>query len=246
LSFYTVVIKNVLIGCSGYYYSHWRNNFYPDSLSSAQWLAYYSTVFNTVELNAPFYRVPQVAALKRYAAQTPSDFKFAVKVHKQITHGQKLKDSGKLIDDFFKRVEEGLAQKLGTILFQLPPSFSFNEENMERIAVYIPSDPRIAIEFRNKTWWNDEVLELLKSKQLNFCNTDYTGLQQTFTLTGDTFYARMHGATQLFKSEYTENQLRSFCEMIPSASKICVYFNNTYYDAAIKNALFLKKILGGD
>jgi len=238
-----VVSKKVLIGCSGYYYSHWRNKFYPDSLSSARWLSYYSDIFNSVELNAPFYRLPQVSALKKYVVQTPADFQFAVKVHRQITHVQKLNECDKLIEDFFRRIQEGLGNKLGSILFQLPPSFICNEENFKRIEINIPSDKRVVIEFRNESWWNEKVFELLTSKGISFCNTDYAGLHQTFTQTSENFYARLHGATQLFKSEYSESELEFFARNIPRSNSISVYFNNTYYDAAYKNALTLKNLI---
>src|ERR1700720_3602647 len=118
------LMKNaeILIGCSGYYYSAWKGKFYPAGLKPAEWLSYYSSVFNSVELNGTFYRVPRVSSLKKYADRTGSEFRFSVKMHRYITHIKRLRDCDDEIEDFISVAQEGLGNKLATVLFQMPPS----------------------------------------------------------------------------------------------------------------------------
>ena len=130
--------KNYLIGCSGYYYAYWKNRFYPQGMKPANWLNYYSSVFNSVELNGTFYRTPKLADLKKYASVTEDDFRFSVKMSKYITHVLKLKESKQQVSDFQSLIEEGLEKKLSYFLFQLPPSFHYNEENLARIIDNVP------------------------------------------------------------------------------------------------------------
>ena len=141
--------KKYHIGCSGYYYPYWKNKFYPEGLQPKNWLEYYSSVFNTVELNGTFYRMPKLSDLKKYARVTPGNFKFSVKMSRYITHIIKLKESKQPIADFQKLVVEGLENKLNCFLFQLPPSFHYNEENLERIITNIPHKPENVVELRH-------------------------------------------------------------------------------------------------
>ncbi len=232
------------IGCSGYYYSFWRKKFYPEGLSPKHWLHYYSTVFNTVELNATFYRTPKLKDLKRYAEVTTKDFTFSVKASRFITHVQKLKDCKKVISEFQDLLEEGLGKKLSYFLFQMPPSFHYNEENMARVLDSIPHKPHHVVEFRHISWWNDDVQKELKKAKITFCNVDYPGLESWFIHSTPFFYLRLHGSPELFKSTYSEKELKRFCKAFPpGAKKLNVYFNNTYYEAGYTNALQLKKLL---
>src|SRR4051812_29443427 len=115
--------NQVYIGCSGYYYPAWKNAFYPAKLPASKWLAHYSSVFNTVELNGTFYRLPKLSDLKRNSANTPEDFKFSVKMSRFVTHMSRLKQSRDTISDFIDLMLNGLGPKLHKILFQMPPSF---------------------------------------------------------------------------------------------------------------------------
>jgi len=235
--------KNYLIGCSGYYYPMWKNKFYPQGVQPKDWLAYYSSVFNSVELNGTFYRTPKLSDLQKYARVTPADFKFSVKMSKFITHTAKLKDSKQQILDFQNLVQEGLSGKLAYFLFQLPPSFHYNEENLERVILNIPHLTTNIIEFRHASWWDKRVEEALKKASLTFCNVDFPGLKTALVSTSSIFYLRLHGNPELFKSSYTEEQLRHFYKSFPpGCSKYAVYFNNTYYEAGYTNALQLMKI----
>ena len=233
------------IGCSGYYYTAWKNKFYPPGLQPKNWLAYYSTVFNTVELNGTFYRTPKLADLTKYAQNAVNDFKFAVKMNKYITHVLKLKDSKSQIHDFQELILEGLGNKCAHFLFQLPPSFPYNEENLERILTNIPHQASNVVELRHISWWNAEVEKAFSQAGLTFCNVDFPGMDTHFIHTSPHFYLRAHGNPELFKSSYSQEALESFYHKFPEGAQCYnVYFNNTYYEAGYTNALQLMDLIG--
>ncbi|MGZ3904907.1 MAG: DUF72 domain-containing protein [Bacteroidia bacterium] len=235
---------NYRIGCSGYYYPSWKNAFYPKEIKPKDWLQYYSAVFNTVELNGTFYRTPKLADLKKYASVTSDDFVFSVKMNKFITHNSKLNNSKKEISGFQDLILHGLGKKLNYFLFQMPPSFHFNEENIERVVENIPHGPRNVVEFRHESWWNENVIKVLANAGITFCNVDFPGLRSRVMSSTNDFYFRFHGKPELFKSAYTKRQLSDLYRKIPTKSKsVTVYFNNTYYGEAYKNALQLVEII---
>lgn len=232
------------IGCSGYYYTYWKNRFYPKGVKPADWLSYYSTVFNTVELNGTFYRVPQLASLQKYAAATGDDFSFSVKMNKLVSHVKRLKDCRQEISDFQQLVREGLGNKLRCFLFQLPPSFHYTEENMERILENIPHKKENVIELRHISWWNDAVRKTFSECGYTFCNVDMPGLDSFFMHTSDIFYFRLHGNPELFKSRYNIEELAAYYDQFPkNAQQHFIYFNNTYYEAGYTNALELMNMI---
>ncbi|MBA3679852.1 MAG: DUF72 domain-containing protein [Bacteroidetes bacterium] len=232
------------IGCSGYYYQNWKNKFYPVKLQPKQWLEYYSSVFNTVELNGTFYRTPKLEDLKRYAAVTKDDFTFSAKMSKYISHIIKMKDSKESIDQFQELIFNGLEKKLDCFLFQLPPTFHYTEENLNRIIENVPHQPHNVIELRHISWWNEDVETAFKKANLTFCNVDYPGLKSHIISTSNLFYFRFHGNPELFKSAYTVEELRHFSNSFPNENKNqFVYFNNTYYEAGYTNAIQLIEII---
>lgn len=238
-------MEKLHIGCSGYYYPAWKNKFYPAGLQPKNWLAHYSTVFNTVELNGTFYRTPKLSDLKKYYDVTPSGFRFSVKMSKQITHILKLKESKSLINEFQSLIREGLGEKCIHFLFQLPPSFHYSEENLGLVLANIPHNPENVIEFRHTSWWNQDVRQKLAAADLTFCNVDFPGMETFFMHTTTVFYLRLHGNPVLFKSSYEITDLHKFYEDIPEDSvESCIYFNNTYYEAGYENAMQLQKIAG--
>lgn len=234
------------IGCSGYYYPAWKNKFYPQGTPSRDWLRYYSSVFNTVELNGTFYRTPKITDLVKYRNATSEGFSFSVKVSRYITHILKLKNSAQSIQDFTALIQEGLEDKLSCFLFQMPPSFHYSEENLERIIESVPHDPYYVIELRHASWWNDAVEKAFKEAKLTFCNVDFPGLASSFMHTSSVFYLRLHGNPELFKSSYTTGELQKFYEQFPANAKAKhIYFNNTYYEAGYTNAQQLMEIVKG-
>lgn len=236
--------KTSYIGCSGYYYPAWKNKFYPTGLQPKNWLEHYSTVFNTVELNGTFYRTPKLSDLKKYHDVTPPDFRFSVKMSKQITHILKLWESQSLVTEFQSLIREGLGEKCIHFLFQLPPSFQYSDENLELVLNTIPHHPENVVEFRHASWWNDDVKLKLIAAEITFCNVDFPGLETSFMHTTNVFYLRLHGNPVLFKSSYETTELQKFSERIPkSSSESFIYFNNTYYEAGYENAMQMQKIV---
>lgn len=234
-----------LIGCSGYYYPAWKNKFYPLGVQPKNWLAYYSTVFNTLELNGTFYRTPKLADLKKHANSVTNEFQFAVKMSKYITHTLKLKDSKQHIMDFQDLISTGLENKCAHFLFQLPPSFHYNEENLNRILANIPHEASNVVELRHISWWNEEVEKAFSKAGLTFCNVDFPGMNTHFIHTSPHFYFRLHGNPELFKSSYSLDALESFYKKFPEGAQCYnVYFNNTYYEAGYTNALQLMDLMG--
>src|SRR5438552_2755153 len=121
------------IGCSGYYNRHWKGIFYPKKLPQNKWFEFYCQQFNSVELNSTFYKLPSEKGLQTWFNKSPDDFTFSVKAPRLITHFKKFNDCKRLINDFYSACEKGLGHKLGCILFQLPPSIIFNENNLSQI-----------------------------------------------------------------------------------------------------------------
>jgi uncharacterized protein YecE (DUF72 family) len=232
------------VGCSGYFYPNWKDKFYPEGLPSKDCLSFYSSIFNTVELNATFYRTPSLASLKKYASSTPDDFSFSVKMSKAVTHLHKLEETKQAIQEFQGLMDEGLRQKLSCFLFQLPPSFHYSEENLSRVIKNIPNDPRNVVEFRHPSWWNDHVIVEFEKAQLTFCNIDFPGMKTSFIHTSPLFYLRLHGNPELFKSAYEIDELESIYMNFPAHCKtFAIYFNNTFYEAGYTNAAQLMEII---
>jgi uncharacterized protein YecE (DUF72 family) len=236
--------KAFFIGCSGYYYPYWKNIFYPNEIATSKWLSHYSSIFNTVELNGTFYKVPQTATLRKYRNQVPEHFRFSVKVNRYITHLTKLKNSKTKIAEFTDVILSGLDTKLSNLLFQLPPSFKYSEENLATLLENIPAQKQNVIEFRDSSWFENQADKILKQHGYTFCNTDYPGLQQTFTSTSKNFYARLHGVPVLFKSSYSNEILKQFVKNLPKdGENYFIYFNNTSDGAAFRNAEVLSRLL---
>lgn len=232
------------IGCSGYYYPEWKGSFYPEGLGTSKWLNYYSSVFNSVELNGTFYRQPKIENLKKYARMTPFGFRFSAKASRYITHVLKMKEAKIFVNEFSQLLERGLEEKFDKLLFQLPATFKYSGENLENIFETVPSDPRNVIEFRDISWWNEAVFERFRKSSLVFCNVDYPGLQPPFISTGKNFYLRLHGVPELFHSPYSKQQLEKIAQSIPQGIDQCnIYFNNTAGEAAFSNAAELAGML---
>lgn len=230
------------IGCSGYYYPQWKNKLYPKGVPPKNWLAYYSSIFNTVELNGTFYRTPKLADLQKYAAVTTGGFTFSVKMSRFITHIHRLREKDAILE-FQDLIIQGLGTKLQHFLFQMPPSFHYNDDNLRKIIEHIPALPQNVIEFRHSSWWNDTVKEAFEIAGLTFCNVDYPGLTTRFIQTSPYFYLRLHGNPELFKTRYTQEQLEQVHSLMPThATRSTVYFNNTITEAGFQNALQLMAI----
>ncbi|RLJ70930.1 uncharacterized protein YecE (DUF72 family) [Hydrogenivirga caldilitoris] len=237
--------KVYFLGCSGYFYWGWKGKFYPQELQPKEWLSYYARLFNTVEINSTFYNFPKVSNLRRFYKETPRGFLFSVKMNRTITHVRKLRDVADMIRDFYGVVREGLREKLGCILFQLPPSYKYSEQNLERVLCQLDSDFKNVIEFRHESWWRDEVYKALRDRDITFCSVSSPKFPEVLIQTSDTVYIRFHGKEGWYRYNYSEEELKEWAERIrnSSAREVFAYFNNDYNAYAPHNCLKLAELL---
>ena len=228
----------LITGCSGYATRDWKNIFYPEGLPTSQWFEFYCQHFSTYEINATFYKPPTVKTLQTWYKKAPQGFVYAVKAPKQITHISRFIDCEEEIEKFYTACRDGLADKLGCILFQLPPSFSYSEERLQLILWALQPGFKNVVEFRNETWWRQDVYDILAQNNIIFCSVNYPKLPTTVIATTSTGYVRLHGNPRLFYSEYSIAELQELYNEIMTNSnleQVYVYFNNTASSAAIIN-----------
>ncbi|MFN3568314.1 MAG: DUF72 domain-containing protein [Caldimicrobium sp.] len=237
------------IGTSGWSYPSFREIFYPLDLKPKDWLAFYSKYFNTVEINATFYRTPKPTTFQKWYESTPPYFVFSVKAPKLITHIKKLKDIKEPLETFLKSLKP-LAEKARVLLFQLPPSLSFDKELLESFLRLMPKEYKNVIEIRHKSFHNEEFINLLEKYGVSLCFSDCGKRYPSWFEynTADFLYIRLHGSKQLYVSNYEEEELDNLIKVIHkfTVSEVYVYFDNTALGYAVKNALsFKEKLLGG-
>jgi len=234
----------LLIGTSGWHYKHWRGCFYPQELKPSDYLSWFIRHFKTVEINNCFYRLPTESAVQTWRAQTPEDFCFAVKGSRYLTHIKRLRDPDQGLATFLSRMEL-LGNKLGPVLFQLPPNWHINTERLEIFLQALPKNKhRYVFEFRDPTWYRQETYDLLRRFGVGLCIHDWQGEQSPTELTAGFTYIRFHGATGRYQGEYTDDMLVKWADLIaswrPKLDQIYVYFNNDVGGHAIRNALTLQ------
>lgn len=240
-------MKKWWIGCSGFHYSGWRGAFYPNGLPQRKWFEHYCQYFNTVELNVTFYRFPKLSDLNGWYDRSPDDFRFTCKAPRGITHYQKFVNSKDYANRFYDAVNNGLKEKLGTILFQLHPRMEYSEQNLDRIINTLNPSFRNVLEFRHESWWNEKVMKSLRDNNVTFCGISYPHLPDEVVKTSPVMYYRFHGVPQLYLSSYSETKLRLVADKIKKNRKVdevYCYFNNDIKVAAIRNAKTLNTIVG--
>jgi len=234
------------IGTSGWHYDHWRENFYPKGLAKPKWLEFYSGHFSTVEINNSFYHLPSEKAFTNWRDSSPPEFVFSVKVSRFITHMKKLKGAKDALSTFLKSAMI-LRDRLGPILFQLPPHWKCNTERLEHFLSLLPSGLLYAFEFRDDSWFDDRVFTLLKKKNSSLCIYHMPDFLSPIKVTADFVYIRFHGAKSLYGGKYSRSELMKWSEMIKGFKEkgldIYAYFNNDAHGYAVENALELKDIL---
>lgn len=238
--------ENLYIGCSGFYNNDWKGSLYAEDAKSKDYLTLYSREFNSVEINSTFYRKPTAKTLLKWAAETPDDFRFFIKIPKAISHEQRLKDCKQEISEFCYHIKDHLKEKLSGFLYQFPPSFKNTQENTELILNNLDFNFLNVIEFRHESWWRDEIFSLLKDHNIVFSGVSFPGnLSEDVIINHpEILYYRLHGKPVLYKSEYSEEFLDLLAEKIKnSQQQAYIFFNNTWGTAAIKNSLYLKNIL---
>jgi uncharacterized protein YecE (DUF72 family) len=240
----------VRIGCSGWNYRDWRRGvFYPPELPAKDWLSFYAEQFDTVELNTTFYRLPNTTAVERWVSQTPDDFVFAVKVSRFVTHVKRLQEVGEHLALLLDRIEPLAASpKLGPLLWQLPPSLRRDDERLGAALADFPPLLRHAIEFRHESWFADEVLQLLRRRNVALVIADRPEIHsfQTHDLTADFVYVRLHHGSRGRRGNYSRSELEEWAGRIrrwADARDVYAYFNNDWEGFAPANARTLATLL---
>jgi uncharacterized protein YecE (DUF72 family) len=237
------------VGCSGFHYQEWKEEFYPTGLPQSKWFNFYTEHFNTLELNVTFYRYPTLKMLQGWYAKAPEGFTFSAKVPRSITHFKKLIDTQKMLQDFYGLLQEGLQEKLSCVLFQMPPLFAFSDGALERLLQQ--ADPAFTnvVEFRNETWWTADVQARLQQANIIFSGVSFPRISSDNAVVNTPVaYYRFHGVPVLFYSEYSEEFLEKIFNQLSQHSDIkeaFVYFNNTASVAALHNARYFKKLISG-
>jgi uncharacterized protein YecE (DUF72 family) len=230
------------IGTSGWSYNHWSKIFYPEKLEKSKWLNFYSNYFNSVEVNSSFYRIPFENIVKSWYKKTPDNFTFAIKGPKVITHKLKLKDVEEYLEKFIERVSL-LNEKLKVILWQLPPSLKEDIPLIENFIKILPKNHKHAFEFRNKTWFDEKLFDVLEENNIAYCISDSSRYKSLWIKTANFVYIRFHGPKNLYSSEYGE-QLTNYSNKIKQFNcESYIYFNNDFNGYAIKDAIRLKSLL---
>lgn len=235
------------IGTSGWHYEHWRGLFYPEELAKRQWLDFYAQHFKTVELNNSFYRLPSEQAFVSWRESTPRDFLFAVKVSRFITHIKRLRNAEEPLRTFLSRASF-LQRKLGPLLYQLPPGMKRNEHVLEAFLEILPEGYQHTFEFRDESWVDSRIFDILKRHNVGLCVFDMPGFTCPAVATADFAYFRFHGSKGLYWSCYSDEELCAWAAKIRETSKnlkaVYVYFNNDAEAYAVRNATTLARFLG--
>jgi uncharacterized protein YecE (DUF72 family) len=239
--------RRIHIGCSGWNYTHWRGLFYLEESRQEGWFTRYASVFDTVEINNTFYRLPEAETFAAWRAQAPDGFLYAVKANRYLTHLKKLKDAEEPLEKFFERVRR-LEDHLGPILYQLPPRWRLNLQRLESFLDLLPSDLTHVLEFRDQSWIVEDVFQLLRERNVSFCAHDMPGLEVPRRAEGPIAYVRLHGTEGRYRGGYQEPALRSWLGWIREQSRggreVYVYFNNDIDAQAVRDARRLKRQAG--
>lgn len=227
---------NLYIGTSGYSYPKWKGKFYPQYLPGKEMLHYYGENFRSVESNSTFRKMPKPEDLKRWAADVPKDFQFALKAPQGITHIKRLKDSKELVSHLFK-VAAALKKRLGPVLFQLPPNFKKDAERLSDFLDVLPARSRAAFEFRHESWFDDDIFKLLKKNKVALCIAEAEGeLEVPFVATADWGYLRLR------REDYSDADLKAWVKKVQKQawSDAFIYFR---HEDTAKGPKFAKRFL---
>jgi uncharacterized protein YecE (DUF72 family) len=238
-------LPSVNVGCSGWFYWHWRGGFYPEDMPTSNWFNHYSKNFKTVELNAPFYSWPTLATVATWQRQAGrKKFFYTVKVCELITHIKRFSGTEALVRDF-SYIADLLQQRMGCFLYQLPPSFHYTPARLHNIVIQLDPRLRNVVEFRHPSWWNEEVYTAFRQAGVIFCSCSGPKLPDELISTTDEVYVRFHGKEKWYLYNYNDDELMAWAEKISQSGvkRVWAYFNNDRQGYAISNAKAFIKIL---
>jgi uncharacterized protein YecE (DUF72 family) len=234
--------RQIHVGTSGFQYDEWKGTFYPQTLSKAKMLPYYAGRFDTTEINYSFRRIPSEKTLTNWSAATPAHFLFSLKALERITHHAMLRDCAELVNEFHRAVSH-LGEKLGIILFQLPPRLRGDAPLLSAFLGELPKGMRAAFEFRHASWFTDDVFTILRTHNIALCIADTDDLKTPVLSTADYAYFRLR------RVNYTEKDIADWAEQIlsltPEDSHTFVYFKHEEAGVGPKFAQSLIKRTGG-
>ena len=238
--------QKIHIGTSGWHYGQWLGPFYPENLPEEKWLPYYSERLPTVEINSSFYQLPSLDTLKIWRDTVPTDFVFSIQASRYVTHSKKLTDPGHGVEAMLKRLEI-LGDRLGPLLFQLPPNWGYNGRRLRQFFEIWPETKRCAFEFRDASWINPETMAILSKNEAAFCIYDVGQYRTPCQVTADFVYLRMHGPGEAFQGKYEAQALGAWADTFSAWSdqglEIFCYFDNDRFGQAARNAMELWEII---
>lgn len=236
-------------------YKDWARRFYPEDLKDAEKLAYFADHFSTVEVNSTFYHMPTKKSVIHWRDATPDNFVFSIKMYGYLTHRKKLiidEDSSRILQNFLRTIAN-ISPKLGAILIQLPSNLHKDLPRLKKFIGEINEYEKIlktgfqlAVEFRHKSWFSADVFEFLKQQNIANVIIDSPGRwPANRTITSGFLYLRFHGSKWIYRSSYTNNELKRWADFISKHKErsIFAYFNNDHNAAAVKNAQKLQELL---
>jgi uncharacterized protein YecE (DUF72 family) len=236
----------IRVGCSGWVYKHWRGIFYPEGLPQARWFGRYAEEFDTVEINNSFYHLPKPETFDKWRKQAPPGFCYAVKANRYLTQAKKLNECEEPLERMMAAVRH-LGDRLGPMLYQLPPSLKINLERLEQFLQILPKSVANVFEFRNSSWYVPETYDLLGRYGASFCVHDMSGSKSDRVAVGPVAYVRFHGGEGKYWGRYSDEGLLGWTDwLIRQAEQgrtAWCYFNNDVHGHAIEDARTLKSMV---
>jgi uncharacterized protein YecE (DUF72 family) len=233
-------MRDLRVGCSGWSYADWRGVVYPDGLPQRRWLEHYATLFDTVEVNATFYRLPRRGTVSSWVEATPAGFLFAVKASRYLTHVRRLRDPASGIERLYACIEPLVASgKLGPILWQLPETFHRDDDRLAGALDSLPPG-RHCVELRHASWFAPDVYALLRERGVALVIGDHPSRPfQTQELTADWTYLRFHRGRRGRRGNYSGRELDAWARRVQAwrrRADVFAYFNNDWEGFAVRNA----------
>ncbi len=240
-------MTEVRVGCSGWNYKHWRELIYPKGLPPKKWLDHYATLFDTVEVNATFYRLPRETAVANWVVQSPSRFLFAIKMSRYVTHIKRLREVAPSTAIFYERIAPMLrSPKMGPVLWQFPENFHRDDDRLAGALDVLPPG-RHCFEFRHASWFVEDVYSLLRAKRAALVIGDHPKRPfQPHEFTSDWTFIRFHTGWRGRNGNYSDSELDEWAERIDrwrESMDVYAYFNNDWQGYAVKNGRWLRRRL---